>query len=231
MTTIARPVLSVAMREGSRAAHTAAENSSFMAELTAGRVNARGYRDYLRSFRAVYARLEMLSRQLADDPAVAAVHDPMLERLPALEADLEFWARRAEVESSTPGDSPPAGAIVESPATTAYLERLATTPDWPPLLLAHHYTRYLGDLSGGQAVGRILDREFDLAGQGVAFYVFEAIPKPKRYKDAYRARLDALDLTELEQQRVVDEVSVAFALNQAIFTELGRRLPEYRLAG
>jgi heme oxygenase len=94
--------------------------------------------------------------------------------------------------------------------------------------VAHHYTRYLGDLSGGQAIGRILDREFELDGAGIAFYAFEAIPKPKPYKDAYRARLDALGLGPAEVRRVVDEVRVAFTLNQALFTELGERIDAYR---
>ena len=95
------------------------------------------------------------------------------------------------------------------------------------LLVAHHYTRYLGDLSGGQSVGRALHRAFDLNGAGLAFYDFP-IAKPKPYKDAYRARLDALDLRPADVDRVVEEVKVAFRLNQAVFDELGRDLDSYR---
>ncbi len=209
--------LSVAMREGSTAAHIAAENSSFMGELGAGRINALGYRDYLLCLRDVYARLESLGRELADHPAVAAVLDPGLDRCAALEADLAFWNAEA-------GDPPPA----QSPATAAYVSRLDGTRDWPPLFVAHHFTRYLGDLSGGRLIGRVVKREFGLDGHGLSFYDFPAIPKPKPYKDAYRARLDALDLSADDKDRVVEEVRVAFALNQAIFTELARSLPAYR---
>ena len=92
--------------------------------------------------------------------------------------------------------------------------------------MAHHYTRYLGDLSGGQAIGRILNRTFELAGAGLAFYHFPVRPKP--YKDAYRARLDALDLADDAIDRAVDEVRVAFSLNQALFDELAQNLPAYR---
>jgi len=213
--------LSVAMREGSQAAHTAAEESRFMAELVKGRINAEGIRDYLRCYREVYAVLESTAHDLLSDPAVAAVHDPHLERLAAVEDDLAYWTARAA------GDSVDAQPL-DSPATTAYVERLVATREWPPLLVAHHYTRYLGDLSGGQAIGRILDRELGLDGAGIAFYHFQAIPKPKPYKDAYRARLDALDLTAQEKTRIVAEVNVAFALNQAVFTELGERLEAYQ---
>lgn len=206
--------LSAAMREGSTLEHQQAEESAFITELLAGRVSAEGYADYLLRLRVVYATLESLLHERLGDPAVAAVHDPALERLAALEADLDHWR-------------PVGPRHVDSPAATAYRERLVGVADRRGLLVAHHYTRYLGDLSGGQAIGRILDRTFGLEGRGVAFYEFEGVPKPKPYKDAYRARLDALDLSRDEQDRVVEEVKVAFRLNQALFAELGERLPAY----
>ena len=56
---------------------------------------------------------------------------------------------------------------------------------------------------------------------------FERIEKVKPYKDGYRARLDALSLIPDEQARVVDEVRVAFTLNQQLFDELTVELPPY----
>ena len=207
-------VLSTAMREGSLAEHREAEDSAFMSELLAGRVNEQGYADYLLRLRTVYDAMETVVRARLDDPAVAAVHDPALERLAAIDQDLEHWCsdgRRA----------------VDSPAADAYRARLEDAAGWGGLLVAHHYTRYLGDLSGGQAIGRILDRTFDLGGRGVAFYAFPEIPKPKPYKDAYRARLDALGLSTDQRDLVVAEVKAAFRLNQALFAELGERLASY----
>lgn len=207
--------LSTVMREGSQAEHTAAEGSSFMTELLAGRISEAGYAAYLLRLRQVYAALEATARALSAETAVAAVSDPALERLDAIDADLAHWA--------------PGATSVESPAAAAYAERIASATVWAPLFVAHHYTRYLGDLSGGQAIGRILGREFGLVdGVGVAFYDFAEIPKPKPYKDGYRARLDALDLTAAEKARVVDEVKVAFTLNQALFAELSADLDRYR---
>ncbi|QSF58545.1 heme oxygenase (biliverdin-producing) [Nocardioides sp. zg-1228] len=215
----ATAALSIAMRDGSQEAHTEAEGSAFMAELTSARINALGVRDYLLRFREVYRTLEALGTELAGDPAVAAVVDPALDRLAAIEEDLAFWAQAAGA---------PAPAEFHSPATDAYVARLHEVRTCAPLFVAHHYTRYLGDLSGGQVIGRVLDRELGLEGRGTAFYAFPAIAKPKPYKDRYRARLDALDLTAEQQRAVVGEVSVAFALNQAVFTELGADLATYR---
>lgn len=203
---------SAAMKEGSTVEHDAAENSPFVTELLAGRVNGRGYADYLLRLRVVYEALEDSVRSRRDDPLVAAVYDPALERLTAIDADLDHWA-------------PGATRDVESRAAEAYRDRLVGA-SWGGALVAHHYTRYLGDLSGGQAIGKILDRTFDLGGAGLAFYQFAVRAKP--YKDCYRARLDGLDLDAEQIDRAVDEVKVAFALNQALFDELADNLPAYR---
>ena len=205
--------LSVLLRTGSQAEHTAAEGSSFMSELLAGRIDEAGYAHFLGLLRRVYEALEGTARALADDPLASAVIDPALERLAAIDADIEHWG----------------ATVVASPATDAYVARIQTSTQWGGLFVAHHYTRYLGDLSGGQAIGRIISREFGLEdGKGVAFYDFADVPKPKLYKDAYRDRLDALSLDEAEKERVLDEVKAVFALNGGLFAEMTTYLDDYR---
>lgn len=206
--------LSVAMREGSMAQHKDAENSGFMSELLGGRVNEQGYLDYLFALRTVYEALEETGRSLSEDPAVAKVHDTALERLATIDADFAHWCA---------GRTPRVSA-----AATAYAERIRGTSAWAPAYVAHHYTRYLGDLSGGQAIGRILDRTFGMEGQGLSFYSFETIEKPKVYKDGYRAALDAIELDDAGRARLIEEVQVAFRHNQALFEELGANLDAYR---
>lgn len=207
--------LSVLLRTGSQAEHTEAEGSSFMSELLAGRVNTAGYSHYLSMLERVYTALETTAQKLAGDPIAAAVIDPDLERLAAIKADLAYWSN---------GDTP----VVDSPATDAYVARIEASADWAGLFVAHHYTRYMGDLSGGQAIGRILVREFELTGDGVEFYAFHEIPKPKPYKDAYRARLDALPFDAAQRERVLDEVKAVFGLNGALFEEISQQLDQYR---
>jgi heme oxygenase len=206
--------LSAAMREGSMAEHKAAEGSNFVESLLAGRVDERGYVAFLGRLRTIYAALESVGRSLAGDPVAGAVHDPVLERLEAIDDDLDFWS----------GGTHP---LVSSKAADAYAARIEASAEWGGLYVAHHYTRYLGDLSGGQAFRAVLQREFDLTDRGVGFYTFAEVPKPKRYKDAYRARLDALGLGAADQQRVVDEVKVAFTLNQQLFAELNASLDSW----
>ena len=208
--------LSVLMRDGSAAEHRDAEGSTFMSTLLDGGVSEAGYAQYLAMLREVYAALESVGAELRDHPVAGRVVDPRLDRLAALESDLALWS----------DGSPP---VVASPAVDAYVARIEATRDDPVLFVAHHYTRYLGDLSGGQAIGRILSRELHLEpGVGVAFYAFDAIAKPKPYKDAYRATLDDLPVDAVDRERVVDEVRAVFGLNGAIFAELSDRLDELR---
>jgi heme oxygenase len=203
--------LSAAMREGSQEQHDAAERSPFIRELLRGNLNEDAYVDYLLRFRVVYAALEDAVRIHRDDPVIAVVYDPALERLSAIDADLHRW---------TGGSS----RKLDSPAAEAYRGRLESIAG-SGALLAHHYTRYLGDLSGGRVIGRALDRAFNLGGVGLALYDFPMRPKP--YKDAYRARLDALTLQTEQVDEVVSEVQVAFRLNQALFDELAANLAAY----
>lgn len=209
--------LSAAMKDGSAAEHDEAETSLFVSELLAGRVNEAGYVAYLSRLRTVYATLENVGRALAEDPLVAQVYDPALERVAALDEDLAFWA-------------PDGAPELESEAAAEYASVIAASAAWGGLFVAHHYTRYLGDLSGGQAIGALLDRNFGLGGKGVAFYAFPEIGKTKPYKDEYRRHLDALGegLNVDERDRIVAEVKKAFTLNHALFAELGRDLESYR---
>lgn len=204
--------LSAAMREGSAAEHAAAEGSTFMTELLEGRLAPSAYADYLARLRAVYAALESVVADGSGDRFVDAVRDPALERLARLDADLAHWW-----PAWTP-DTP-----LASPAVDAYVERLEAARSWGGLVVAHHYTRYLGDLSGGQAIGRILQRAYGVGEDGVGFYAFPDIARVKPYKDAYRARLDALAATPEETERIVAEVQTVFGLNRALLDEGAER--------
>jgi heme oxygenase (biliverdin-producing, ferredoxin) len=202
---IAEGQLSAAMRAASQKEHDAAEQSPFITELLGGGLGEDAYVAYLLRLRTIYAALEDAMRRCRQDPVVAAFYDPALERLPAIEADLRCWS----------GDSP---GSFDSPAAESYRRRLETVGNGAALL-AHHYTRYLGDLSGGQVISRTLDRIFTLGGAGLALYSFPMRAKP--YKDGYRSRLDALTLPPGQVEILLSEVKLAFGLNQALLDELG----------
>ena len=83
--------------------------------------------------------------------------------------------------------------------------------------------RYLGDLSGGQIIHRLAQRHYGIPDEGLNFYVFASLGKLKAYKEAYRARLDALDLNPAERRAVAAHAEESFDFNHRIFLELGQQ--------
>ncbi|WP_083259714.1 heme oxygenase (biliverdin-producing) [Cellulosimicrobium cellulans] len=209
--TLDRPVtLSQRLREGTRPEHERAETSGFVERLMSGQLDVAAYADLAAQQWAVYRALEDASAAIRSDTQGATLVFDELTRTPEIEKDLAFlvgddWAERITVH----------------PATERYVARLHEVGGSLPAYAAHAYTRYLGDLSGGQIVKRMLERHYGLSGDGLAFYTFVEIPKSKPFKDVYRERLDALVLSPAELDATVAEAKHAFGLNSAMFADLG----------
>lgn len=207
--------LSLMLKEGTRAEHDEAETSHFISNLMQGKLSIPAYTDLAAQQYVIYCALEdagEVIRHNTDEPRGASVVFDELRRREAIEADLEFligqnWREEIDI----------------LPATTKYAERLAETANWLGGYAAHAYTRYLGDLSGGQIIKRMLERHYGLGPEGISFYSFPEIAKTKPFKDLYRERLDALRFEGQEATDVVAEAQLAFRLNRALFTELGQR--------
>jgi heme oxygenase (biliverdin-producing, ferredoxin) len=198
--------LSLLLRTATADQHARAERSDFIDGLMSGRGSVDAYRALLVQLREVYAALETSADLLAADPIAARFRFPELRRLPSIEHDL---AELGETQQ-----------ISVLPATRAYVERLATVGRTAPGHLAHAYTRYLGDLSGGQVIGRTVHRHYGIPAAALTFYDFPGIPKPKLFKDEFRARLDAAPLDGPARARVIAEAGTAFDLNAAVFADL-----------
>lgn len=209
-TTSADAPLSALLRAGTRQEHEAAEGSPFVEELLGGRLTVAAYVDLALQLHAVYTALEDVAEQVRSTPDGASVVFDELRRVPALEADLAHLAG--------PGWRDRATAL---PATAEYVARIRSGGGSVPRYVAHAYTRYLGDLSGGQIIGRMVQRQYGVADEGVQFYAFAQIPKPKLFKDLYRSRVDALALDPSDRELVVAEAQAAFRHNRALFAALG----------
>ncbi|MFJ8541914.1 heme oxygenase (biliverdin-producing) [Streptomyces sp. NPDC093586] len=208
---------SALIRTASHEQHTEAESSTFMSDLLGGRLGVEAYARYTEQLWFVYAALEAPAGRLAADPVAGPFLRPELMRLPSLERDLEHLRG--------PGWRTGLTAL---PATETYAARVRECAErWPAGYVAHHYTRYLGDLSGGQIIRDRAERTWGFArkGDGVRFYVFEEIANPAAFKREYRELLDGVRADDLEKQRVVAECKRAFALNTALFRALGEEFP------
>ncbi len=197
------------VRERTRSAHEAAESSPFITELLGGSGTREHYVALMEQQYFVYQALEAVADVMMKDPVVAAFAHPALTRMPAIEADLEFLIGPDWFDRVAPLD-----------ATRAYVDLIYAISGWAGGFVAHHYTRYLGDLSGGQVIRTLLQRRFGFETNGVGFYLFAGIAKPKDFKDTYRAQLDAVDWDAEERERVLAEVNRAFELNRGVFAAL-----------
>lgn len=84
----------------------------------------------------------------------------------------------------------------------------------PEFLIAHAYTRYLGDLSGGQVLGRIAQKSMGLkSSEGLSFFAFPGVSSANLFKQLYRSRMNSVELTEEERNGVLEEAVRAFDLN------------------
>jgi heme oxygenase len=199
-------------------AHAGAEHAPFMQDLMAGRSSRLDYAQLVAQHHAIYSVLEA-AVDASTDPTIAPLLAPELRRLPELEADLEYLVGPAWAEK-----------LAVTPSTEAYCDQMRRVCfDWSGGLVAHHYVRYLGDLSGGLVIGRVVARVYDLPdGEGTRFYRFDGIDNPKDTKDEYRRVLDELPWSEDEQDRVIDEVLEAYRHNTEVLLDLTPDLPEVR---
>lgn len=211
---------SQALRERGRAGHDSTEGSRYLAALTGGELDETGYAALVIQHWHIYRALEAVAAEFADHPVAGPfVHDE-LSRTAALEADLDHLLGEADIP-----------APYES--TRRYVERIEAQADWPGGFVAHHYVRYLGDLSGGLIIGRLIAEHLGLTPghDGVRFYRFEHIASPRRFKENYRRLLDAAPWSPDEQERIIGEVLDAYRLNVDVFADLAaHELTPARLA-
>ncbi len=200
---------SVALRERTSTNHDRTEGATFMHDLMSGKGTRDDYVAMVVQHFYMYEAIEAVAEELAEDALAAQFITQKLTRLPALDADLEFLVGPEWKAESSP-----------LPATERYVDRIKEVSDWAGGFIAHHYTRYLGDLSGGQHIYKVMQKRFGFDTAGVGFYLFDQIPDPTAFKDDYRAKLDAAPWDEAERERVIDEVITAYRLNTEVFQDL-----------
>lgn len=203
--------LATMLREGTKKAHTMAENVGFIKCFLKGVVEKNSYRKLVANFYFVYSAMEEELDKLACHPVISKIYFPELNRKQSLEQDLFFYYGsnwRKEISLSSAGK--------------AYVDRIreiaATKPE---LLVAHSYTRYLGDLSGGQLLKKIVRQTMNLLNnEGTAFYEFRDILDEKAFKNKYRAAMNGLPVDLATAEAIVEEANATFGMNMKMFQEL-----------
>lgn len=202
--------LALALDDGTRKSHSMAENTQFVTGFFKGISTREAFSQLVASLYFVYRSMEE-AFDAAQDTKVKALDYPELRRLKSLEEDMAFYF--GENWRST---------VKPSKETQEYCDRIAKIArEEPPLLIAHMYTRYLGDLFGGQMMGGMARSSLKLEqNRGTRFYEFDDIPNNKQFIESWYTKLNQLDLSEKQKQEIVDEANVVFTLNIKLFDEL-----------
>lgn len=213
--------LSDLVRERTRAQHDRAESGNLLGDLLGETVQLRTHIELLEQLLFVYRALENGAETLrAQGSDIAPLLDTALNRTPGIESDLAEllgadWSQRVRM----------------NPATEAYVADIdqSVAMGNTPAFLGHHYTRYIGDLSGGLMIGHNIRRRTGLGadgGAGLRFYEFDAIPHPKAFKDNYRAQLNALTWNDAQREQFCGASVRAYGLNAALFGGIVARRAE-----
>src|SRR4028118_1120346 len=127
--------LATKLREGTKKAHTMAENVGFVKCFLKGVVEKNSYRKLVANLYFVYSAMEEEMERHKQHPIISKVTFPELNRKVSLEEDLYFYYGTNWREQVAPSE-----------AGQAYLNRIREVSNTAPeLLVGHFYTRYLGD--------------------------------------------------------------------------------------
>lgn len=183
--------------------HREAERTGIIRDLLHGEVTREGYLLLLRNLLPAYRAMEQGLDHHRRSPALGGLAGYRLDRAAALEADLVAlcgarWSYRIP--------------LLEAGERYAIRMSRAAEGDGTRLI-AHAYTRYLGDLSGGQILKRLLARSLGLQPSELSFYDFPSFADFDALKADYRRALDEAGAAVTDQQALIEEGATAFSLN------------------
>ncbi|XP_061703288.1 heme oxygenase 2 [Syngnathoides biaculeatus] len=205
--------LSEMLAAGTKDVHEKAENTQFVKDFLRGRIRKELFKLGAVALYYTYSAMEEEIEMNKEHPHFAPLYFPSeLHRHEALGRDLEYFYGPDWKDQ-----------IACSPATQRYVDRIRRVGrEDPVLLVAHAYTRYMGDLSGGQVLKKVAQRALKLppTGEGLEFYQFDAIDSAKAFKQLYRSRMNELELDAETKKSLVDEAIKAFHFNMEVFEEL-----------
>jgi heme oxygenase len=192
-------------------AHREAEEAPFIAELMGGALSAVAYLDYLRALAPIYLRMEELFIAHGGEEPLSYFDHRALDRAQHIAADIAYLE----------GQSGDVEDLSELSSVDTYLKTLNQEIS-PIRLTAHHYIRYLGDLSGGQAIARLVSRHYQIPAEALNFYNFDDIGDIVFYKKRYRDFLNLISLKSEEREEFLQEVELLYQLNRELFVDLGK---------
>ena len=199
------------LKTETKKSHSAAENTKFVSSFLKGVISKESYKQLCANFYFIYTAMEEEFKKHKDHPVVGEIHNEVLSRTNNLERDLRYFYGPIWRYHIKPTEQ-----------CQRYVNRIReVSEDDPELLVGHHYTRYMGDLSGGQILRGIAAKSLNLRdNEGLWFYEFDKIDDKKAFKNTYRNVLNNLRINQSQANAIITEANFAFRLNMYMFDEL-----------
>jgi heme oxygenase len=201
-----------ALRDATQDVHRLAEAEPFIADLMAGNRSATDFARLTGQLRPIYGAMEPAVAAMRAGGRLVDLLDPRLDRVAAIDHDLTALANGTARSLTAP-----------LAATRAYVDRIHRVAGSPPRLLAHHYVRYLGDLSGGQIIASLMRKHYGIEDEALTFYAFAGIPSKGGFKTTYRRHLDVVLADPAFYEAMLEESRLAYEANRLVFADLGER--------
>jgi heme oxygenase len=208
--TPARDGLVMALRQRTSGLHVEAERAGIIRDVLRGTANRYGYALLLRSLLPAYQALETGLERHRGTTLLAKLVRPEVYRAASIETDLTVLAGPAWRDVLP---------LLESGQRYAHRVAAAAAGDGARLL-AHAYTRFLGDLSGGRVVAARLATSFAPLSAALRFYEFPEIPDLVAFKSEYLAALDHAGSLVADKQAIIEEAADAFMCNIRVAEEV-----------
>ncbi|MEZ5785627.1 MAG: biliverdin-producing heme oxygenase [Xanthobacteraceae bacterium] len=195
--------LATDLRDATRALREQAERSGISAQMLRGSVSIEAYALLLRNLLPVYRALEDGLERHRDAAGIRLVARPALYRGAAIAHDLAALGFVPDRMPLLPGAVRYAHRIEEIAAAE------------PCRLIGHAWTRYIGDLSDGQILRKLLGRLLRVPPAALTRYCFADIADLHVYRAEYGLALSHAAY-ETDSEAIIDEAMQSFRLMIAL---------------
>jgi len=188
--------------------HEASKDSRFANGIMSGEFGQRGFIEWQRALYPVYVKLEKILQGKRKDPVIHIFDHRKLDRSQRIYNDLVSLGTDPILDPSPLKTLPPYIAAIEKASSV------------PQRLMAYHYTRYMGDMNGGQVIARAMENICGIDKEALTCYDFSEIGDGYHYRKQYKTLLELSPWTEEEREAFIDEAKIAYARNADFFEEL-----------
>lgn len=196
------------MKEETLEAHDESKDSGFAVTIMSGEWSPLAFVEWQRALYPVYNTLETVLKKNRKDPILSIFDHRKLDRSERILHDLSTYNVDPVLDPSP------------LPCVQDYVACVADTDGSTPRVLAYHYTRYMGDMIGGQVIARSMKEKYGMSEDSLTCYDFSELGDLHHYRKNYKILIELLPWSDEEREQFVDEIKTAYKINAVLFEQL-----------